>query len=549
MAQRLITPTFRAVANGGVPIAGAQLFVYTAETTTKVNTYSDDDLTVANSNPVVADAQGYFPDMFVPAGLYKVGYALADEPDPPSTFIDVWDNIDIREDSSFSGGINAEGFTEHLINLQTSTSYTYLTGDRAKHVVHINSNPIAATLPQANSTTFRNGWYILVSNRGSGTVTITPTTSTIDGNASLVLIKGQSVIILSDGTNYRTHAYTGQAIPIDAQTGTTYTFTTDDKTRLVTFSNASAIAATLPQAGTSFPADWYVTCKNNGAGDVTITPTTSTINGAASYVLQRGEFITIVSDGTDYQVFGNSSGAQVGDFKTSALSASHGRWLLCDGSAISRTTYATLFTAISTSFGVGDGSTTFNLPDPRGQVVGISGTATRTASGEDADVDTSADTLTVPTNTDKWITGMAVVFTLASGTITGLTSSNTYYVIRNSSTTIKLASSLANAQNGTAIDLTAKSSPVWTITHTMTTRAAGDQVGEQTHAISSTESLLHSHGLDASSGASNTGSGKPGTFDTDSGNDFNTKTFGGNAAMNNMQPTLFIGNLFIYAGV
>ena len=41
-------------------------------------------------------------------------------------------------------------------------------------------------------------------------------------------------------------------------------------------------------------------------------------------------------------------------------------YLECDGSAISRTTYAGLFTAISTMYGVGDGSTTFNLPDLRG---------------------------------------------------------------------------------------------------------------------------------------------------------------------------------------
>ena len=42
-------------------------------------------------------------------------------------------------------------------------------------------------------------------------------------------------------------------------------------------------------------------------------------------------------------------------------------WLLCDGSAVSRTTYSALFTAISTSFGSGDGSTTFNIPDMRGR--------------------------------------------------------------------------------------------------------------------------------------------------------------------------------------
>ena len=43
-------------------------------------------------------------------------------------------------------------------------------------------------------------------------------------------------------------------------------------------------------------------------------------------------------------------------------------WLLCDGKAISRTTYATLFALVSTTWGVGDGSTTFNLPDFRGRV-------------------------------------------------------------------------------------------------------------------------------------------------------------------------------------
>lgn len=43
-------------------------------------------------------------------------------------------------------------------------------------------------------------------------------------------------------------------------------------------------------------------------------------------------------------------------------------WLICDGSAVSRVTYADLFSVIGTSFGSGDGSTTFNLPDLRSRV-------------------------------------------------------------------------------------------------------------------------------------------------------------------------------------
>jgi len=44
------------------------------------------------------------------------------------------------------------------------------------------------------------------------------------------------------------------------------------------------------------------------------------------------------------------------------------QWLLCYGQAISRTTYSALFAVIGTTFGAGNGSTTFNIPDMRGRV-------------------------------------------------------------------------------------------------------------------------------------------------------------------------------------
>jgi len=43
-------------------------------------------------------------------------------------------------------------------------------------------------------------------------------------------------------------------------------------------------------------------------------------------------------------------------------------WLICDGTAVSRSTFAALFTIIGTTYGAGDGSTTFNLPDMRGKI-------------------------------------------------------------------------------------------------------------------------------------------------------------------------------------
>jgi microcystin-dependent protein len=60
----------------------------------------------------------------------------------------------------------------------------------------------------------------------------------------------------------------------------------------------------------------------------------------------------------------------------SASSVAPTGYLLCNGAAVSRTDYAALFTAIGTSWGAGDGSTTFNVPDYRGRFpVGV-GTTT-----------------------------------------------------------------------------------------------------------------------------------------------------------------------------
>lgn len=56
----------------------------------------------------------------------------------------------------------------------------------------------------------------------------------------------------------------------------------------------------------------------------------------------------------------------VGTVLEFAASTPPSGYLLCNGSAVSRTTYAALFSLISTTFGAGDGSTTFNLPDRRG---------------------------------------------------------------------------------------------------------------------------------------------------------------------------------------
>lgn len=61
------------------------------------------------------------------------------------------------------------------------------------------------------------------------------------------------------------------------------------------------------------------------------------------------------------------AGVPSGAVATFAMSTAPTGWLKANGALVSRTTYATLFAAIGTTFGVGDGSTTFALPDLRGE--------------------------------------------------------------------------------------------------------------------------------------------------------------------------------------
>lgn len=73
--------------------------------------------------------------------------------------------------------------------------------------------------------------------------------------------------------------------------------------------------------------------------------------------------------------YAGATGSPAGMVAAFALAAAPTGWIAADGSAVSRTTYAALFTAMGTIHGTGDGSTTFNLPDYRGTFLrGIDGT-------------------------------------------------------------------------------------------------------------------------------------------------------------------------------
>jgi hypothetical protein len=160
-----------------------------------------------------------------------------------------------------------------------------------------------------------------VGTSGSGTIAATSLTGltgmptqanqTVLGNGS-----GSSAVpvALTLGGNLAATATgltTSQAI--NAQTGTSYAMATTDGGKLVTFSNAGSVAVSLSQATTAgFTAGYSFDVENLGAGLVTLTPATSTVNGAATLRVPTNTGCTVTSDGTNYQISACTASANIG---------------------------------------------------------------------------------------------------------------------------------------------------------------------------------------------------------------------------------------------
>jgi microcystin-dependent protein len=166
----------------------------------------------------------------------------------------------------------------------------------------------------------------------------------------------------------------------------------------VTGSGTGSFATTLSASGAA--AGTYRSVTVDAKGRVTAGTNPTTLSG---YVITDAASSTHVHSGADI-TSGTVSTARLGsgtadtttflrgDGAWSAPSAvptgaiipfgmnsAPSGWLACEGAAVSRSTYADLFTAIGVTHGAGDGSTTFNVPDLRG--IFIRGAGTQTIAG------------------------------------------------------------------------------------------------------------------------------------------------------------------------
>lgn len=191
------------------------------------------------------------------------------------------------------------------VNSQTGTTYTYVDADHRALVTHSNASAIAGTLPQANSTTFRAGWYMDLQNNGVGILTITPTTSTINGAASLIISQFQGVRIFSDGTNYFAQRGSPPLVTATATGTDTYAATVApaitayvaNQRFYITFTNANTGAATL-------------NINSLGAKSIVKNGSTALVSGD----IPAGSIKLLQYDGTNLQIVGDGGGSTATTF-------------------------------------------------------------------------------------------------------------------------------------------------------------------------------------------------------------------------------------------
>lgn len=208
---------------------------------------------------------------------------------------------------------------------------------------------------------------------------------------------------------------------------------------ITTAGNRTFAAPTNLKAGGRY----VLTITQDGTGGRTPTfnAVFKTANGTPFPQPQTGAGLATVyamtSDGTS--LFLSNNNVPSGTLLDYAGASTPAGFLPCDGAAVSRTTYAALFAAIGTTWGVGDGSTTFNVPDFRrrtavgsgGSATGTLGNAVGNVGGEENHVLTVAELAThshtIPTQTINLGTGggSGVNFkVVGSGDVTDVTGSS-----------------------------------------------------------------------------------------------------------------------------
>jgi len=218
----------------------------------------------------------------------------------------------------------------------------------------------------------------------------------------------------------------------------------------------------------------------------------------------------------------------VGSFKNFGAAVQTG-WLECDGSAVSRTTYAALFAYLGTSWGAGDGATTFNVPDLRGKTLIGAGTGTMP----------SVQTITVNAGGSGYTSAPTVTIAAPSS---GVTATATAVISGGAVTKIIITNRGSGYTSAPTVTISGGGGTGATATASLalTARTLGGYVGEEAHFQTAAEVGRHTHKATrlAAYGAGANGA-LEGTNGTNDNGDTNTNIDGGDA-FNVVQPSAVV---------
>lgn len=171
----------------GSPRAGAKLNFYQAGTLTRQDTYSDSALSVANTNPVVADSAGEFGAIFLQTKAYRV--ILTDSSD-----VTLYDQDNVNEQGvSFGSGA-----------LVKSGNYTVTASDRG-NFIEVTAEATISLLALSSAGV---GFSLAVFNTSPDSVTVDPDGSeTINGQTTLVIAPGGHLILTSTASEWKALEY------------------------------------------------------------------------------------------------------------------------------------------------------------------------------------------------------------------------------------------------------------------------------------------------------------------------------------------------------
>lgn len=333
------------VDSNGNPLSGGSVSFYIPGTTTPKDTYQDAGGTILNANPVILNGSGQA--VIYGSGAYRqiVKDALGNT---------IWDQL--TADTAASG-TSWSGTSGGTANNQTVTAANFTSA--AGQVIGFIAG---ASNTSALSLVINGGGAInVLKDQPSGPVSLT-------GGE---VIAGNVIQVLYDATLGAFHLITtpqgaSAAFANLASAGTTDLGSISSRKVIVTgtatiTSFGSAASTSNPVYDIRFAAGAILT--HNG--------TSLILPGAANILTAANDYAQAIYLGSgNWQVvnFQRTSSLQgiAGEIRSFAMNACPGGWIAADGTNRSRTSFPNLFAALGSTWGSGDGSTTFGTPDTRG---------------------------------------------------------------------------------------------------------------------------------------------------------------------------------------